>query len=851
MPTPTEPHPTLQGWAVDSDFLASEGTMAPMIRALDWDNTGLGQIGTWPDTLKAILGVGLNSRFPVCIYWGPDYHLLYNDPWSAIPGDKHPWALGRPAREAWADIWPILQPMFDGIMHTGVAVHTVDGLLPMQRFGYVEECYFNYNVSPIFGYDGKPLGLFNTVIETTEKVLDSRRSKLLGELRDSLQLARDIDEVRSRCAALLEAANIDLPFCLLYLNEAGQAGTQRLHTRSGLSADSPLAPLYIDGQVHSHIWAPSTVGQQHLFVEQQLEPWPEPVTSAYVLPLQAEDHGVLGTLVCGISPRRQLDDNYREFLHSLASTLAIGIAQVMRQVEEQRQARDMQQRIELRTRERDRLWALSHDLLCVSAKDGTLVSINPAWSTTLGWNESELLGRTTHWLEHPDDTQETDAKREFLAQGNRLLRFENRLRHSDGSYRWLSWSATPDGDLLYGGARDITEEKRTAEVLARTEEALRNAQRMEAVGQLTGGIAHDFNNLLAGIQVSLDLIERRLPSTVRDDLQRFIQAAAESARRGAALTHNLLSFSRRQALDMRPLQLNTLIRDLQPQLAEQAGERTELQLDLTSDCTHILSDADQLRKALLHLVDNARDALPDGGQLQISTHAMRFDGSSTDLAPGDYLLLQVKDSGTGMSEDILERAFEPFFTTKAPGQGSGLGLSMVYGFIKQIGGQIRLHSATGHGTTVNLYFPRSQAEEDNVQGDSDAPAVPASRPCVLVVEDSDVVRMLTIEVLEEFGYQVLEAGDAEEALPILQSAQTIDLLMTDVGLPGMNGQELALAARKLRPDLLVLFATGYAEIVSIDGSDLATQMDVIGKPFSLESLRDKVAGMLQGRGKAR
>lgn len=175
---------------------------------------------------------------------------------------------------------------------------------------------------------------------------------------------------------------------------------------------------------------------------------------------------------------------------------------------------------------------------------------------------------------------------------------------------------------------------------------------------------------------------------------------------------------------------------------------------------------------------------------------------------------------------------------------------MVYGFIKQIGGQIRLHSATGHGTTVNLYFPRSQAEEDNVQVDSETPPAVASSPCVLVVEDSDVVRMLTVEVLEEFGYQVLEAEDAEQALPILQSEQPIDLMMTDVGLPGMNGQELALAARKLRPDLLVLFATGYAEIVSIDGSDLATQMDVIGKPFSLDSLRDKVAGMLAGRGKA-
>ncbi|WP_148304164.1 ATP-binding protein [Pseudomonas solani] len=831
--------------AAAGDFLNSVGEMAPLIRAHDWGVTPLGALQDWAAPLKSILGVGLNSRFPVCIYWGRDYHLLYNDAYSAIPGDKHPWALGRPAREAWADIWDTLEPMFDGIMQTGVAVHVEDGLLPMQRFGYVEECYFNYNVSPILGFDGRPTGLFNTVIETTVQVIEARRSRLLGELRASTRPAANPAEACRLAEEVLRSAAADLPFCLLYrLNAEGRA---ELALCSGLEPGDALAPLELAPGTAP--WAATAAGDTldiELERPRSLPPWPEPVTRARVLPLIADaaDDRPLGVLVCAISPRRPLDARYRRFLDELAESLSGDLARAARQAEET-------DRLHQRTLERDRLWNLSLDLLCVADQQGRLLSINPAWTTTLGWSEEELLGRTTHWLEHPDDIPSTDQTRQELAGGLRIRRFENRLRHRDGSYRWLSWSATPENDIQYGSGHDVTEEKRTAEVLQRTEEALRNAQRMEAVGQLTGGIAHDFNNLLAGIRVGLDLIRRRLPDESRQDLERFIDAATDSAERGATLTHNLLSFARRQALDIQPIRLDAWLAEHRPHLAERAGPAVKLVLQVDPLPTTALCDAEQLCKALEHLVDNAREAMPDGGQLLIRASIPEESAEGAEPNPGDYLLLEVHDTGRAMDERVLSHAFEPFFTTKPLGQGSGLGLSMVYGFIKQTGGQVRLQSGAGQGTRVSLYLPRGPVLSEQQQSPVEQPTGAANRESILVVEDADVVRMLTVEVLEEFGYQVMEACDGQQALAILRSDATIDLLLTDIGLPGMNGQELAAVARDLRPGLRVLFATGYAEIVSIDGSELATQMDMIAKPFSIDELREKVSSLLEGRGKAR
>ncbi|KAF1053867.1 MAG: Blue-light-activated protein [Stenotrophomonas maltophilia] len=836
MPTVHDPH------VAASPMMATDApggsAMAPLIRDHDWSTSPLGPMDQWPAALKGILDVGLASRFPVCIYWGPEFVLLYNDAWSSIPGDKHPACLGQSARDAWSDIWSILDPMYNGILQTGVAVHAEDGLLPMERFGYVEEAYFSYNVSPIFDEYGKPAGLFNTVIETTAKVLQARRSRLLTRLSERLGQALESEQIYQQALTLLAESPEDVPFCLFYRGNALQAG-------GGLPSASPLAPATLSAadDPFGLLGGAEAARACRLAAELALplQPWPEPVAQAYASPLRSQPEQ---QVVFGISPRRPLDEDYQRFLDELAGVLDQALALASRQQAERLAGEAVLAEMQLRTRERDRVWTLSQDLLCVLDHAGRLHSVNPAWEQLLGWSEVELNGRQSEELIHPDDLDASRAIRDVLAGGGRARHFENRLRHRDGSYRWLSWNATEENGLIYGCARDMSDEKRHAHALEQAELALRNAQRMEAVGQLTGGIAHDFNNLLASIRFSLDLIARRVPDDTRDAIAHLLRAATDAADRGAGLTHNLLAFARKQALAMHSVDLDALLHALHDELRRHLDADHQLSFDLDARGS-VLSDREQLHKALLHLTDNAREAMPHGGTLHIATRELSVSAEDGDLPAGDYLSLSLQDSGLGMDEATLAHAFDPFFTTKGIGPNSGLGLSMVYGFIKQSGGHVRLRSAPGEGSCVTLYIPRDSSVKTLPQPPATPTAeTPAARPRILVVEDNDLVRLLTVEVLEELGHEVLQAEDAESALPILQGESAIDLLLTDVGLPGMNGEQLARAARQVRPELPVLFATGYAEIVEIDGSELATRMSMIAKPFSIDTLREKVNAML-------
>lgn len=381
----------------------------------------------------------------------------------------------------------------------------------------------------------------------------------------------------------------------------------------------------------------------------------------------------------------------------------------------------------------------------------------------------------------------------------------------------------------------------------RTEEALHQAQKMEAVGQLTGGIAHDFNNLLTGIIGSLDLLQRRLLRGDTLDVYRYIAAAVSSAQRAGALTQRLLAFSRRQALDLKPVDVNQMVASLEDLLRRTTGENIKVITELAPGLRPACMDVNQLESAVINLVINARDAMPHGGRITISTasyHAVSAAGASKQgLAPGDYILMSVTDTGTGMTPEVLARAFEPFYTTKPIGQGTGLGLSMVYGYIKQAKGYVQIDSEQGRGTSVRLYLPMYKGESAHLTAEpSAAPA--GDGETILLVEDEPVVRSLMVEVLTELGYQTLEAGDANEALAITESSQRIDLLVSDVGLPGMNGRQMADIVRQQRPALKILFATGYAE--SAAASDfLGPDMAVITKPFDIESFATKVRETLR------
>jgi signal transduction histidine kinase len=391
-------------------------------------------------------------------------------------------------------------------------------------------------------------------------------------------------------------------------------------------------------------------------------------------------------------------------------------------------------------------------------------------------------------------------------------------------------------------------ETRTAELMA-VEEALRQSQKMEAVGQLTGGIAHDFNNLLAGITGSLELLQMRVRQGRLDAVPRYVDAAQGAAKRAAVLTQRLLAFSRRQTLDPRPVNLNRLVAEMEELVRRTVGPAIDMEVVGAGGLWLTLVDPGQLENALLNLCINARDAMPDGGRLTIETANRWLDDRAArdrDLPPGQYVSLCVTDTGTGMTPEVASKAFDPFFTTKPVGQGTGLGLSMIYGFARQSGGQVRIYSELGIGTTLCIYLPRYFGD--------DAEAAEASRQShagfgagesVLVVDDEPTVRMLIVDVLQEQGYRAVEAHDGPAALQVLASGARIDLLITDVGLPGgLNGRQIADAGRLSRPDLKVLFVTGYAENAVIGAGHLDPGMQIITKPFAIDALSAKIQQML-------
>ncbi len=392
--------------------------------------------------------------------------------------------------------------------------------------------------------------------------------------------------------------------------------------------------------------------------------------------------------------------------------------------------------------------------------------------------------------------------------------------------------------------------ERTKE-LASSQEALRQAQKMEAVGQLTGGLAHDFNNLLTGITGSLELLQMRTAQGRYGEIERYVGAAQGAARRAAALTHRLLAFSRRQTLDPKSTDVNRLVADMADLLRRTVGPHVAIKVVGAGGLWPTLIDPNQLESALLNLCINARDSMPHGGQITIETANRWIDdhaGRERDLSAGQYISLCVTDTGTGMTPDVVERAFDPFFTTKPLGEGTGLGLSMVYGFARQSGGQVRIYSEVGIGTTMCLYLPRdSDAFAQDVSPQTiERAQMRGTGEVVLVVDDEPTIRMLITEVLDQFGYASIEAVDGPSGLQVLQTTTKIDLLVTDVGLPGgLNGRQLADAARVLRPSLKVLFITGYAENAVIGDGHLGLGMQVLTKPFALDVLAQRIRAMVE------
>ena len=483
---------------------------------------------------------------------------------------------------------------------------------------------------------------------------------------------------------------------------------------------------------------------------------------------------------------------------------------------------------------------------------------------------------------HPDDRDALVAAiKAALARGGPYAH-QYRTKRADGGYYWLEANGRVDlaadgTPLSFPGVlidvedrraveaerervtemlrslNDTLEQRvaeRTAELMA-TEEALRQSQKMEAVGQLTGGLAHDFNNLLAGISGSLELMGTRISQGRIKDIDKYMVAAQGATKRAAALTHRLLAFSRRQTLDPRPTRINALVSGMLDLIQRTVGPSIAVETVGASDLWPALVDAPQLENALLNLCINARDAMPEGGRITIETANRWIDRHASrrqDMPEGQYLSLCVTDTGTGMAPDVIEKAFDPFYTTKPIGQGTGLGLSMIYGFAKQSGGQVRIYSEVGEGTTVCIYLPRHRGDAPADETGLEHALVPHAEAgeTVLIVDDEPTVRLLVTDVLEDLGYTAIEATDSAGGLRILQSDARIDLLVTDVGLPGgMNGRQMADAARDRRPDLKVLFITGYAENALLHNGQLEPGMSVLTKPFAVDTLAARIHELIK------
>ncbi len=797
------------------------GALGARIAAHPWRDTSLGPIDTWPAALQTLVELMLGSRQPMFIAWGPDQNWLYNDAFIPIAGRKHPHCLGLPAREVWAEAWTDLKPLFDQVW-SGHPVHMDDISLALDRRGKLEEAHFAFSYTPTRHGDGTVAGLFGVCIEITDQVIANR---ILASEQE--RLARLFEQAPTFMAMLRGPEHVIELANPRYIELVGRdvQGRRMADALPDAVAQGYLALL--DGVFRSGI-AYSAVGSKYARQKRPGGPIDEYYVDFVYQPI-TDGHGdVIGIFVQGVdvTERKKMETA----LQGANETL--------------------ERRVAERTAELQNIQTFyTHSSEChatlVRRDDGKFEyeEINPATLLLYARSRDQVIGRTIDELFDPATVADLNAHLTAALRQDVPYRY-SRMQGSSVVEAVATPIPAEPGQRrrLAVTAHDITERKNL-------EEQLRQAQKMEAVGQLTGGLAHDFNNLLQGITGALDRAQRRVAEGRVGEIDRFLSAALDSANRAAALTHRLLAFSRRQTLDPRPTDVNRLIGGMEDLVRRTVGPGIAVEVVGAGGLWPTRVDAPQLESALLNLCINGRDAMPNGGQLTIETANKWLDeraAADRDLSPGQYISLCVSDTGSGMTPDVVARAFDPFFTTKPLGQGTGLGLSMIYGFARQSGGQVRIYTEVGKGTTMCLYLPRHLGEADASAGAATERIDHGSGETILIVDDEPTVRMLVSEVLTENGYRVLEASDAASALKVMVGRPDIALLITDVGLPGgMNGRQLAEAVRVDKTAFKVLFITGYAENAAIGNGHLEHGMEILTKPFAMSALANKVRGMLE------
>ena len=819
-------------------FLSEGGEMGARIRDFDWSCSPLGEPAAWPQALKTAVGIALSSRFPMFVAWGPELRLLYNDGYAEILGGKHPVALGHAFEDIWAELWEDVKPLVDRAM-AGEPTYSENLPLTMTRRGYPEQTWFTFSYSPLREASGAIGGMFCVCTETTAMVLAERRR--IDEAQRLRQLFHDAPGFMAAVRGpehRFEMMNASYQQLVGHRDLVGKTVREALPEVEGQGFFELLDEVYRSGKPFAG---------RGMRIQLQREPGAaaeERFVDFVFAPLTDEAGTVTGIFVEGsdVTERHLAAEALRE------------------------------------SEERFRLIADSAPVpMWVTRLDRKRSFVNRAYVDFLGISYEDAIDFDWRTVIHPEDASRILA--ESIAGEASLQRFtlEGRYRKGDGGWRWIRsvsqprWGPQGEHVGFIGVAHDITELKlaeaalrevnetlerrvaeRTADLTAaldrlqaevgerlKAEEALRQAQKMEAVGQLTGGIAHDFNNLLTPIMGGLELIAARVEDP---RLKRMAESALESSRRGAKLTGQLLAFSRIQRISMAPVAVNEVIGAMQRLLHHTIGGGVAIETRLDPSVGHALCDANQLENAILNLAINARDAMPEGGTLTISTAPAHLE-AEVDHAAGDFVRITVADTGHGMEPEVLARATEPFYSTKPMGKGTGLGLAQVYGIAQQSGGTVRLESRVGRGTRVHIYLPHAEAPAagtaDESTGADEAAQTSTQAARVLVVDDDADVRAFLAESLGSLGHKVICVASGQEALEQLAEARP-DLALVDYAMPGMHGADVARAAREAMPGLPIVFVTGYADTEQLQDA-LGAGAPVLRKPFTVDDLARAVA----------
>ncbi len=837
-----------------------------LLRQADWPASTLGDPDHWPRPLRAAVELMLESQMPMWLGWGPELAMVYNHAYVPILADKHPQALAAPLSQVWSDIWPDVKDLVATAL-AGHALYREDLALTVRRHGQTAPAWFTFSFSPLQDDDGVVRGLLCTVWETTDKVLTQRRlAESEAALKASL-LERDRLDAQRRQEADARAVQ--------------DAAQHELAERYRLAALATNDAIW-DWQLEDNhvIWNQAlTTLFGHPGQEFDADWWLDHIHPEDRARIETSIHAVIdgsGSSWTGEYRFRRADGSYAA-IFDRGSVLRDARGRAVRMIGAML---DLTQRhaAEARARESEQLFQTLFDRIdegfCViefldgphgPLSDYVHVMANPAYLLNAGI--ANVVGQKVREMV-PDEAEGwVEIYRKVLLTGE-PVRFERELEMTG---RYLGLAAfrvePPERRQVAVLFLDVTErhraelalrelndtlERRVADEVGRrmaVEEALRQSQKMEAVGQLTGGIAHDFNNMLAVVVSSLDLLARKFLAN-DPNAMRYVDAARNGTKRAAQLTQRLLAFSRQQPLKPESLDANRLVAGMSDLLRHSLGGAVQLETVLAGGLWRSHVDPNQLENAILNLAVNGRDAMADSGRLTIETANSHLDeryvAEQVGVQPGQYVMIAVTDTGSGMTPAVVAKAFDPFFTTKEVGRGTGLGLSQVYGFVKQSGGHVKIYSEPGQGTTVKLYLPRLIAVEDEEAPPDHQIAMPLSdgQETVLVVEDEAAVRALSVDALKELGYRVLEADGAEAALKLLEMHPDIALLFTDVVMPVVNGRKLADEARRRRPDLKVLFTTGYTRNAVVHNGVLDPGVQLIGKPFTLEELAGRVREVL-------